>query len=174
MVPTRGLIGIRTEVLTDTRGTAVMNRLFDSFRPWVGDISRRTKGSLVADRIGDTPTFALFHLEERGELFVTPATKVYEGMIIGINKYEEDMEVNPCKERQKSGVRRNQAEITQVALKAPKQLTLEFALFFLAKDEILEITPQNLRLRKQFLTKNERIWSKRSSLTDFARKQLQS
>jgi len=93
-------------------------------------------------------------------------------MIIGINKYEEDLEVNPTKERAKSGVRRNQAEITQIQLKAPKQLTLEFALFFLAKDEILEVTPKNLRLRKQYLTKTERIWSKRKNLSEIAKQNL--
>jgi GTP-binding protein len=93
-------------------------------------------------------------------------------MIIGINKYDQDLEVNPCKERAKSGVRRNQAEITQIQLKAIKPLTLEFALTFLAKDEILEVTPENLRLRKQYLTKTQREWSKRENLTDFAKKRL--
>jgi GTP-binding protein len=93
-------------------------------------------------------------------------------MIIGINKYEQDLEVNPTKEREKSGVRRNQAEITQVQLKGIKELTLEFALLFLAKDEILEVTPENLRLRKQFLKKHEREWSKRKNLTDFAKQQM--
>ncbi len=127
------------------------------------------RGALISSETGVTSAYALNTIQERGELFVIPAVEVYEGMIVGINKYEEDMEVNPTKERAKSGVRRNQAEITQIQLKAVKQLTLEFALFFLAKDEILEVTPKHLRLRKQYLTKTERIWSKRKKLPEIAK-----
>jgi GTP-binding protein len=130
------------------------------------------RGAIVSSDTGVTAAYSLNTIQERGELFVIPTTEVYEGMIIGINKYEEDLEVNPTKERAKSGVRRNQAEITQIQLKAPKQLTLEFALFFLAKDEILEVTPKNLRLRKQYLTKTERIWSKRKNLSEIAKQNL--
>lgn len=127
---------------------------------------------MISSARGVSATYSLNAIQERGDLFIEPAAEVYEGMIIGINKHDTDLEVNPTKERQKTGVRRNQAEITQIQLKATKQLTLEFALFFLAKDEILEITPKSLRLRKQFLTKNERVWSQRKNLTDYAKKHL--
>ncbi len=171
---TANLLGLRNNLVTETKGNLVMNNSLLEYVPFTKTEEFFRRGALISSDTGVTSSYALNTIQERGELFVIPAEKVYEGMIIGINKYEEDMEVNPCKERQKSGVRRNQAEITHVALKAPKQLTLEFALFFLAKDEILEITPQNLRLRKQYLTKNDRIRAKRNNPSDLAIKQMQS
>ncbi|MBP6703455.1 MAG: translational GTPase TypA [Vicinamibacteria bacterium] len=155
MVPTRGLIGIRTEVLTDTRGTAVMNRLFDSYRPWVGDISRRTKGSLVADRVGDTTTFALFHLEERGELFIGAGEKVYEGMLVGENARAGDMDVNVTKAKKLTNMRASSAD-DALRLTPHRQLTLEQALEFISTDELVEVTPQSIRLRKRILPSEDR------------------
>jgi GTP-binding protein len=116
--------------------------------------------------------YSLNTIQERGELFIGPNVEVYEGMIIGINKFEQDLIVNACKGRAKSGVRIKHDEITQTSLKPPIQLTLDYALVFIAKDEILEITPLNLRLRKKFLTQNERIWATRDSLSAYAKEQL--
>jgi GTP-binding protein len=116
--------------------------------------------------------YSLNTIQERGELFIDQNVEVYEGMIIGINKFEQDLSVNCTKGRQKSAVRMKHDEITQTALKPPIQLTLDYALVFIAKDEILEITPKNLRLRKKFLTNNERIWAKRESLSAYAKEQL--
>jgi GTP-binding protein len=126
-----------------------------------GEIFRR--GALISSETGNALSYALNTIQERGELLIEPDTKVYEGMIIGINKYEQDMEVNPSKARQKSGVRRNQAEITQVQLKGIKELTLEFALQFIAKDEVLEVTPKNIRLRKAHLRAVDRVRAKRNN-----------
>jgi GTP-binding protein len=169
---TANLLGLRNSLLTETKGNLVMNNYLLEYVPQKTRDEFFRRGVLVSSHTGTTVAYALNTIQERGELFVSPATEVYEGMIIGINKYEQDLEVNPTKEREKSGVRRNQAEITQVQLKGIKELTLEFALLFLAKDEILEVTPENLRLRKQFLKKHEREWSKRKNLTDFAKQQM--
>ncbi len=171
---TSNLLGLRNILLTETKGNLIMH---NSLLEYV-EASPKTeffrRAALISSHTGVAAAYALNTIQERGELFVEPATEVYEGMVIGINKYEEDLEVNPTKERAKSGVRRNQAEITQIQLKAVKQLTLEFALFFLAKDEILEVTPKNLRLRKQYLTKTERIWSKRKKLSEVAKQSINS
>ncbi|MCA9378933.1 GTP-binding protein, partial [Candidatus Dojkabacteria bacterium] len=170
---TRNLLGLRNNLLTLTKGNLVMNNHVESYVPFdknQPEIYR--KGVLIASETGTAVAYAMNTAQERGELFITPSTEVYEGMIVGINKYDQDLEINVCKEREKSGVRRNQAEITQVALKTPHILTLEFALVFLAKDEILEVTPQNLRLRKQYLTKNERVWSTRKNLNNYAKQQM--
>ncbi len=166
---TANLLGLRNILLTDTKGNLVMHNSLLEYVEMTPKTEFFRRGALISSETGVTSAYALNTIQERGELFVIPAVEVYEGMIVGINKYEEDMEVNPTKERAKSGVRRNQAEITQIQLKAVKQLTLEFALFFLAKDEILEVTPKHLRLRKQYLTKTERIWSKRKKLPEIAK-----
>lgn len=169
---TSNLLGLRNVLITETKGNLIMHNSLLEYVESGPRIEFFRRGALVSSHPGVAAAYALNTIQERGELFVTPATEVYEGMIIGINKYEEDLEVNPTKERAKSGVRRNQAEVTQVQLKAPKQLTLEFALFFLADDEILEVTPKNLRLRKKYLTKTERIWSKRKNPTEIAKQSL--
>lgn len=166
---TANLLGLRNILLTDTKGNLVMHNSLLEYVEMTPKTEFFRRGALISSETGVTSAYALNTIQERGELFVIPAVDVYEGMIVGINKYEEDMEVNPTKERAKSGVRRNQAEITQIQLKSAKQLTLEFALFFLAKDEILEVTPKHLRLRKQYLTKTERIWSKRKKLPEIAK-----
>lgn len=171
---TSNLLGLRNILITETKGNLIMhNSLLEYVEAGERDEFFR-RGALISSHTGVTAAYALNTIQERGELFVKPATDVYEGMIIGINKYEEDLEVNPTKERAKSGVRRNQAEITQIQLKGIKELTLEFALFFLADDEILEVTPKHLRLRKKYLTKTERTWSKRKNLTEVAKQGLRN
>lgn len=169
---TRNLLGLRNQLLTATKGNLVMNNFLIGYVPFTNQDEIYRKGVLISSDTGTAMGYSLNTIQERGELFVEPGTEVYEGMILGINKYENDLEVNPTKERQKSGVRMKHDEITQTSLKSIKTLTLEFALLFLNKDEILEITPKSLRLRKQFLTKTERDWSKRENLTDFAKKQM--
>lgn len=169
---TANLLGLRNILLTDTKGNLVMNNYLLEYVPLQTREEFFRRGVLISSDNGVAAAYSLNTIQERGELFIDPATEVYEGMIIGINKYEQDLEVNPTKERQKSGVRRNQAEITQIQLKGIKALTLEFALLFLAEDEILEVTPNHLRLRKAFLKAHEREWAKRSNLTDIAKKQM--
>jgi len=166
------LLGLRNQLITATKGNLVMNNFLLGYVPFTEQEEIFRRGVLISSETGTAMGYSLNTVQERGELFVGPATQVYEGMILGIHKYEADLEVNPIKERQKSAVRMKHDEITQTSLKAIKALTLEFALLFLAKDEILEVTPQNLRLRKQYLTKTQRDWSKRENLTDFARAQM--
>lgn len=169
---TAHLLGLRNILIAETRGNLVMNNFILEFVPVTPKEEFFRRGAIISSDSGVTAEYSLNTIQERGELLVGGSVKVYEGMIIGINKFEQDMEVNPTKERAKSGVRRNTAEITNVQLRPLKQLTLEFALAFLAKDEILEVTPQNLRLRKQYLTKTERDWSKRDNLTDVAKRRM--
>jgi GTP-binding protein len=169
---TSNLLGLRNLLLTETKGNLIMNNYLIDYVPLAPREEFFRRGVLISLDTGVTVAYTLNTIQERGELLVEPATKVYEGMIIGINKYEQDLEVNPTKERAKTAVRRNQAEITQVQLKSIKQVTLEFALQFLAKDEILEVTPKTLRLRKQYLSHNEREWSKRGTLTEFAKQKM--
>lgn len=169
---TRNLLGLRNQLITTTKGNVVMNNFFIGYVPYVDQPEIFRKGVLISSETGTAMGYSLNTIQERGDLFVEPGTQVYEGMILGIHKYDNDLEVNPSKERQKSGVRMKHDEITQTSLKAIKTLTLEFALLFLAKDEILEITPKNLRLRKQYLTKTQRDWSRRENLTDYAKQQM--
>lgn len=170
---TRNLLGLRNTLLVLTKGNLVMNNFVEDYVPFdENQPEPYRKGVLISTETGVAAAYTLNTIQERGDLFIEPATEVYEGMIIGINKFDQDLEVNPCKEREKSGVRRNQAEITQVALKAPLRLSLEFALVFIAKDEMLEVTPNHLRLRKQYLTKTERTWSTRGNLSSLARAKL--
>jgi GTP-binding protein len=154
-VPTRGLIGIRTELLTDTRGTAVMNSLLEGWIEWQGEIARRTTGVLVADRTGDTTAYALAHLEDRGELFVGPGTSVYEGMIVGENARPADMDVNVTRQKKLTNMRASTAD-EAVRLTPHRQLNLEQALEFITDDELVEITPASIRLRKRILAANQR------------------
>jgi GTP-binding protein len=169
---TRNLLGLRNNLLTATKGNLIMNNFILEYVPFTPQPEIFRRGVLIASHTGTAVGYAMNTIQERGDLFIEPSTEVYEGMIVGINKYEQDMEVNVTKEREKSGVRRNQAEITDVSLRPPVKLTLEFALVFLAKDEILEITPHHLRLRKQYLTKNERTWASRETLSSFAKQQM--
>jgi GTP-binding protein len=154
-VPTRGLIGIRTEIMTDTRGTAVMNTLLEGFVEWQGDIARRTTGVLVADRAGDTTAYALSHMEDRGELFVGPGTAVFEGMIVGENARPVDMDVNVTKQKKLTNMRASTAD-EAIRLTPHRVLNLEQALEFIADDELVEVTPSAIRLRKRVLAANMR------------------
>jgi GTP-binding protein len=154
-VPTRGLIGIRTELMTDTRGTAVMNTLLEGWVDWQGDIPRRSTGVLVADRTGDTTAYALSHLEDRGELFLGPGTAVYEGMIVGENARPADMDVNITRTKKLTNMRASTAD-EAIRLTPHRVLNLEQALEFISDDELVEVTPSSIRLRKRTLAANMR------------------
>jgi len=154
-VPARGLIGFRTEFLTETRGTGQIHGTFDGYEPWQGEIRTRPNGSLVADRTGATTQFALLNLQERGQLFVSPGVDVYEGMIVGENARAEDMDINPAKEKKLSNVRSATGD-ELVRLAPPRQLSLDQALEFIREDEAVEVTPSAVRLRKAELSANLR------------------
>ena len=150
VVPARGLIGFRTEFLTETRGTGILHHVFEGYEPWFGDLETRPNGSMVADRRGNTRAFALFNLQERGQMLVGPGTEVYEGMIVGENARTEDMDVNPTKEKKLTNMRSSSSDDT-VRLTPPRILSLEQALEFIADDECVEVTPAGIRLRKVIL-----------------------
>jgi GTP-binding protein len=153
--PSRGLIGFRNEFLTETKGTGLLNTMFLRWGEWQGAMRGRSTGSLVADRTGDTTTYALFNLQERGTLFVRPGTKVYEGMIVGENARAVDLDVNAIKEKKLTNMRASTAD-EAMRLVPPKELSLEQALEFIADDELVEVTPQTIRLRKRVLPANQR------------------
>jgi GTP-binding protein len=155
LVPARGLIGFRTQFLTETRGTGIMHHVFDRWEPWAGDILTRTSGVLVADRRGESVTFSLFTLQERGSLFVGPGEEVYEGMVIGENARSEDLDVNPVKEKHLTNMRSSTSDVL-VRLDAHRKLTLDEALEFVREDEAVEVTPLSVRMRKVNLSKLER------------------
>src|SRR5690349_1562460 len=154
-VPSRGLIGLRSEVLTDTRGTAIMNSLFHGYIDWQGEIPMRPTGALVADRPGRATGYAIFNLQERGEIFITPGTEVYEGMIVGENAREADLDVNIVKEKKLTNMRASTAD-EAIRLVPPRILNLEQAIEFIRDDEYVEVTPQSIRLRKKILKSNQR------------------
>ena len=155
LVPARGLIGFRTEFLTETRGTGQLHHVFEGYEPWHGELRTRPTGSLIADRRGQSTSFAIVNLQERGSLFVGPAEEVYEGMVIGENPRAEDMDVNICKEKKQTNMRASGSEDT-VRLIPPRDLSLEQALEFIRGDECVEVTPGNVRIRKVLLSANER------------------
>src|ERR1019366_3763756 len=154
-VPSRGLIGLRGEILKATRGTAVMNTLFEGYVDWQGEIPARLTGSLVADRDGRITAYALWNLQERGELFVQPGLEVYEGMVVGQNSRWDDMDVNVVKEKKQTNMRASVAD-EAIRLIPFRPLTLEEAIEFISDDELVEITPKSLRLRKKILEYNKR------------------
>ena len=154
-VPSRGLIGLRSQLLTDTRGTIVMNSLFDGYMEWQGEIPHRPTGALIADRSGVTTSYALWNLQERGELFVGPGVEVYEGMIIGENAKDTDLDVNVVREKKLTNMRASTAD-EAIRLVPFRQLNLEQAIEFIADDEYVEVTPKSLRLRKKTLQSNKR------------------
>ena len=162
LVPARGLIGFRTEFLTETRGTGQLHHVFEGYEPWMGELRTRRAGSLVADRKGPTTTYALLSLQERGELFVNNALEVYEGMIVGENARADDMDVNPTKEKKVTNIRSSTAE-EFVRLIPPRQMSLEQALEFIAEDECVEVTPKSVRLRKAILDQPTRARSRKSA-----------
>ena len=159
-VPSRGLIGLRSQLLTDTRGTIVMNSLFDGYIEWQGEIPHRPTGALVADRPGVTTSYALYNLQERGELFAGPGIEVYEGMIVGENAKDNDLDVNVVREKKLTNMRASTAD-EAIRLVPFRQLNLEQAIEFIAEDEFVEVTPKSLRLRKKVMQANKR---KKSSL----------
>ncbi len=150
LVPARGLIGYRTEFLTETRGTGIAHHVFESYEPWAGELRTRSSGSLVADRSGAATSYAMFNLQERGSLFVEPGTEVYQGMIVGENSRSDDMDVNIAKEKKLTNIRSSTAEELE-RLVPPRRLSLEQALEFCREDECVEVTPDAVRLRKVVL-----------------------
>ena len=147
-IPSRGLIGLRSEMLTDTKGTAIMNSLFHGYIEWQGDIPTRPTGSLVADRPGKTTGYALFNLQERGDMFVGSGLEVYEGMIVGENARDADLDVNIVKEKKLTNMRASSAD-EAIRLVPPRLLNLEQAIEFIRDDELVEVTPKSIRLRKE-------------------------
>ena len=155
MIPARGLIGYRTEFLTDTKGTGTMNSIFDCYEPYKGDIQARTRGVLVAFEQGTSITYGLYNAQLRGELFIGPGVEVYEGMIVGINSRNEDISINVCKEKHLTNTRASGSD-DALRLVPPIQLSLEKAIEFIAEDELVEVTPKNIRLRKVILNNKDR------------------
>jgi small GTP-binding protein len=156
LVPARGLIGFRTEFLTETRGTGVMHHVFEGWERWAGELRTRTTGALVSDRRGSTAQYALMSLQERGTLFVGPGEEVYEGMIVGESNRSGDIDVNVCKEKHLTNIRSSTSEVLE-RLSPPRRLSLEEALEFVAEDECVEVTPKTVRMRKLELSKVERL-----------------
>jgi GTP-binding protein len=154
-IPARGLIGFRSQFLTDTKGTGIMNHLFAGWEPWHGAIAARPTGALVADRVGPATAYAIFNLQERGEIFIGPGTQVYEGMIIGENARVNDMDVNVTKEKKQTNMRASTAD-EAIRLIPPRVLSLEQAIEFINDDELVEVTPKSIRLRTRILAGNMR------------------
>jgi GTP-binding protein len=154
-IPARGLIGFRSQFMTDTKGTGIMNHIFSSWEPWHGAIPSRTTGALVADRAGVATAYAIYNLQERGEIFIEPAVNVYEGMIIGENSRPNDMDVNVTKEKKQTNMRASTAD-EAIRLVPPRKLGLEQAIEFINDDELVEVTPSSIRLRKKILAANMR------------------
>jgi len=155
VVPSRGLIGFRTEFLTQTRGTGIAHSIHEGFEPWAGPLQTRNNGSLVADRAGVVTAFAMTNLQERGVLFVEPGTEVYEGMIVGENSRSDDMDVNITKEKKLTNMRSSTADVTE-SIVPPRKLSLEQSLEFCRDDECVEVTPEAVRIRKVVLDQRER------------------
>jgi GTP-binding protein len=162
LIPSRGLIGFRSQFLTDTRGTGLLNHLFDGYKPWQGQISKRQTGALVADRSGTSTTYALFHLQPRGVLFITENTPVYAGMVIGENSRENDLDVNVIKEKKLTNMRASNAD-DALQLIPPRIMSLEQAIEFIKEDELVEVTPKVIRLRKKILEYNRRYQDKKAA-----------
>lgn len=156
-IASKALIGIRSMLLTRTKGTVVINTLFDSFKPVTPPISRIRNGVLIASEGGNALSYGLHNAQERGVTFVLPGTKVYEGMIVGLHTRSEDIEVNVTKEKKQTNMRASSSDVSLGALTPPVQMSLEQCLDFLEDDELLEVTPDNLRLRKRFLTRQDRV-----------------
>jgi GTP-binding protein len=155
LVPARGLIGFRTEFLTETRGTGILHHVFDRWEPWFGDLRTRPTGSLVADRAGAVTGHACFQMQERGTLFVEPGEDVYEGMVVGENSRSDDLDVNAVREKKLTNIRSSTAD-ELVRLVPKKTLSLDQALEFLREDECVEVTPHAVRLRKVVLDQVQR------------------
>ncbi len=161
-IPSRGLIGFRNEFLTETKGTGLLNTLFLRWGKWQGEVAGRGTGSLVADRSGETTAYAIYNLQERGELFIKPVTQVYEGMIVGENSRDVDLDVNIIREKKLTNMRASTAD-EALRLVPVRELTLEQAIEYIADDELVEVTPKSIRMRKKMLASNQRPKSKKSS-----------
>jgi GTP-binding protein len=161
LVPARGLIGYRNEFLTDTRGTGIMNKSFHGYAPFKGDITGRHNGVLISLEQGEAVAYALWYIEERGVLFVSPGEMLYQGMIIGENSRPQDLEVNALKEKKLSNVRASGKD-DAIRLTPPRQFSLEQALSYINDEELVEVTPKNIRLRKVYLDSNDRKRFKKS------------
>jgi GTP-binding protein len=155
LVPARALIGFRTEFLTETRGTGIIHHVFEAWEPWHGELRTRPTGSLVADRRGPATAFAITNLQERGSLFIKPGDELYEGMVVGENARDNDLDVNACKPKRLTNMRAAASDET-VRLIPPRPLSLEQALEFIREDEAVEVTPKSIRLRKVELTATKR------------------
>jgi GTP-binding protein len=162
LVPARGLIGFRTEFMTETRGSGIMHSVFERYEPWQGDIKTRAAGSLVADRSGKTASFAIMRMQERGGLFVGPGEDVYEGMIVGANARADDLDVNAVREKKQTNIRSANAD-DMVNLIPHTRMSLDQALEFIRTDECVEVTPDAVRLRKAALTATDRVKLARSA-----------
>ncbi len=171
---TRNLIGLHRVLMNATKGTAIINSFIVDYIPFSKSNELFRKGVIISSETGTALAYSLMTIQERGKLFISGSTDVYEGMIIGINNHENDLDVNPCKARHKTNVRMSHAQVTEIALKTPIQLTIEYALSFINNDELIEITPKSVRLRKKLLTETQRIWSKRKNLTEYAKSHLNS
>jgi GTP-binding protein len=169
---TRNLIGLHRVLMNATKGTALINSFIKNYVPYTKQEDLFRKGVIISMATGTALDYALTFIQERGKLFIKGSTQVYEGMIIGINNHEGDMEVNPCKERKKTNVRMSHAEVTEINLKSTIPLTIEFALSFINDDELIEVTPKSIRLRKKLLSQTERVWASRKNLTAYAKQQL--
>lgn len=150
LIPSRGLIGYRNELLTATKGTGIVNSILETYEPYKGDIQGRTRGALIAWEDGETITYGLYNAQERGTLFIGPGVKVYEGMIVGENARLEDVVVNVCKKKHATNTRASGSD-DALRLVPPRLFSLEQCLEFLADDELLEVTPESLRMRKRIL-----------------------
>jgi len=160
-IPSRGLIGFRNQFLTDTRGTGLLNHMFDGYDAWQGEIPHRTTGALVADRSGKITGYAIEHLQDRGVMFVEPGARCYEGVIVGENAREQDIDVNIVREKKLTNMRASTAE-EGIHLVPARKMSLEQAIEWIRDDEVLEVTPESLRLRKTVLQANQRprYWQK--------------
>ncbi|MDX2287511.1 MAG: translational GTPase TypA [Hyphomicrobiaceae bacterium] len=167
LVPTRGLLGYQSELLTDTRGTAVMNRIFHSYAPFKGEISGRRNGVLISNGVGEATAYSLFYLQDRGPSFITPQTRVYEGMLVGQHTRENDLIVNVVEGKKLSNVRASGKD-EALTLSPPIRMSLERAMSYIADDELVEVTPENIRLRKRWLDPNERKRQERKREADIA------
>jgi GTP-binding protein len=154
-IPSRGLIGYHGEFLTDTRGTGIMNRMFAGYGPWKGPLEGRRNGSLISTEAGEAVHYALFYIQERGTLFVNPGEKVYQGLILGEHSRGSDLEVNPIKEKKLTNIRAAGKDDAMLLI-PPRRMSLEQAIAYVEDDELVEVTPSAIRLRKRFLDPHER------------------
>jgi len=155
LIPSRGLIGFRSEFLTATKGEGIMNHMFEKYGPWKGEIATRGRGVLTAFESGEATTYGIHNVEERGTLFISPTDKIYAGMIVGENAREGDLDVNVCKKKHLTNMRASTSDET-IRLTPPRTFTLEQAMEYIEEDELVEVTPDSIRMRKKILDKSDR------------------